>query len=242
MAERLQKFLARAGVASRRKAEALIVQGRVQVNGQLAELGMKVTEQAEVRLDGELVSPALETVSYAFHKPVGVLSSVSDDRGRQTVMDFLPIPGLHPVGRLDLLSEGLLLLTNDGDLTLQLTHPRYGHEKAYRVWCAEGTPSAKDIRQLRSGLELDDGPARAVHAKAVPGGCLLVLAEGRKRQVRRMLGTLGYTVTRLLRTCIGGLELGELKPGEYRQLSGDDLGALGYTSVHDGSAKESDEQ
>lgn len=233
MAERLQKFLARSGIASRRKAEALIVQGRVQVNGRPAELGMKIEAQDEVLLDGEPVHLPLETVTYAFYKPAGVLSAVSDSRGQPTVMDFLPeVPGLHPVGRLDLSSEGLLLLTNDGNLTLQLTHPRYGHEKEYRVWCEEGALSAADVRRLLAGVGLEDGLARAVHAKAAPGGCLLVLTEGRRRQVRRMLAALDCTVTRLLRTRIGGLELGALAPGEYRQLSGDDFDKLGYTRQH----------
>ena len=176
MAERLQKFLSRAGVASRRKAEALIAAGAVTVNGVRAELGQSVTPGDDVRVNG-VRAAVQEHVTFLLYKPAGVLSSVSDDRGRETVIDLLPpVPGLHPVGRLDLESEGLLLVTNDGDLTLRLTHPRYGHEKAYRVWC-DAPLSRTDLQRLKNGLELDDGPAKAAAVRAVGGRELLDRTE-----------------------------------------------------------------
>jgi 23S rRNA pseudouridine2605 synthase len=227
--ERLQKVLAQAGVASRRKAEALIVAGRVTINGQPAKLGAKVAAGDEVQIDGRRIKrPA--TVTYAYYKPVGELCTVSDERGRRTVLDHLPrLAGLHPVGRLDQDSEGLLLITNDGALTQRLTHPRFGQEKEYRVWCAEGTLSAQALEQLRQGVVLDDGPAAALRAWAAPGGCIVVLGEGRKRQLRRMLAAVGFSVLRLKRTRIAGLKLGNLAPGQYRELTPLELASLGYT-------------
>jgi len=228
MAERLQKFLSRAGVASRRKAEALIEAGAVTVNGVRAGLGQRVSPGDDVRVNGVRATPQ-EHVTYLLYKPVGVISAVSDDRGRETVIDLLPpVPGLHPVGRLDRDSEGLLLVTNDGALTLHLTHPRYEHEKEYRVWC-EPALSERDMHGLRSGVTLDGGPARAFSARLSPGGCTVILREGRNRQVRRMLAALGFTVTRLLRTRVAHLTLGDLKPGEFREVSEAELGPLNYT-------------
>ena len=226
MAERLQKFLSRAGVASRRKAETLINEGKVTVNGVRAELGQQVEPNDDVRVSG-IRAEVQEHITYLLYKPVGILSSVSDDRGRETVIDLLPkVPGLHPVGRLDLESEGLLLVTNDGALTLQLTHPRYEHEKEYRVWC-DAPLSEREMHALRSGVELDDGSARAFTVQPSPGGCTVVLREGRNREVRRMLAALGFTVTRLMRTRVAHLTLGDLQPGEYRQLTEADLKPLG---------------
>ena len=232
--ERLQKVLAGAGVASRRKSEDLISSGKVTVNGTRAELGMRVSPNDEVRVSGELVErkKTQDDVTYAFYKPVGVLSSSSDDRGRKTVIDFLPeVPGLHPVGRLDLESEGLLLMTTDGDLTLQLTHPRYEHEKEYRVWCDKAVPG-EVLRRLEQGVNLKDGPAKAIRAHRAEGGCVLVLGEGRNHQVRRMLAAFRLNVTRLKRTRVSGLRLEGLKSGEYRLLEAKDLARLGYTRGH----------
>ena len=237
--ERLQKMLARSGVASRRKAEDLITAGQVTVNGQWAELGMRVSEGDEVRVAGELIKSQEKHVTYAFYKPVGVLSSVSDDRGRKTVMDFVPqAPGLHPVGRLDLDSEGLLLLTNDGALTLQFTHPRFEHEKEYRVWCDKPVPG-EVLRQLEGGVPLEDGPAKVLRAHRAEGGCVLILGEGRNRQVRRMLALFKIRVVRLKRTRIGGLRLDGLKSGEVRPLGAEDLARLGYTRGHDKRSQKS---
>lgn len=194
------------------------------MNGQTAELGVRVLPEDAVHVDGRLIELAASNVTFMLHKPAGVLSSVSDDRGRSTVMDLLPdVPGLHPAGRLDLNSEGLLLLTTDGDLTLRLTHPRFQVEKEYRVWCAEGTLSRAALQQLSAGVLLEDGPARAVRVTAELGGCRLVLQDGRKRQVRRMLGAVGFSVVELLRTRIGPLQLGKLPAGQYRQLSAAEL-------------------
>ncbi len=228
--ERLQRFLARAGVASRRKAETLITAGRVSVDGAVATLGQKVGPGARVRVDGVEVTPVAAHQTFALHKPPGVVTTASDERGRPTVFDLVPaVPGLHPVGRLDLDSEGLLLLTTDGDLTLRLTHPRYGHAKTYRVWCREGVLSRETCRALMAGVTLDDGLARALRARPAPGGATIELGEGRKRQVRRMLAALGHDVVRLVRTHVGALALGDLAPGAYRTVTSADLRRLGYT-------------
>ena len=228
-AERLQKLLARGGVASRRKAEELIAAGRVSVDGVTAQLGERARRAAEIRLDGRLLQLYRPPVSYLLNKPRGYVTTAADERGRPTVLELVPEePGLHPVGRLDLDSEGLLLLTTDGDLTLRLTHPRYGQRKEYRVWCVEGQLSAEALRSLLAGVLLDDGPAAAVSAAAAPGGATIVLGEGRKRQVRRMLAEVGYEVERLKRTRVAGLELGDLPTGSWRLLQAEDFGALGY--------------
>lgn len=223
-AERLHKRLARAGIASRRAAEDLIRAGRVSVNGQTAGLGQSVTDADDVRVDGRLVELTRpEAVTYALYKPPGYVTTAQDEYGRRNVLDAMPdVPGLHPVGRLDKDSEGLLLLTNDGDLTLTLTHPRYGHEKAYRAW-TEGQPSADTLEALLDGVKLEDGLARAVSASPAAGGAFVVLGEGRKRQVRRMLEAVGHPVTRLMRYRVGGLWLGDLDVGEYRELAARDL-------------------
>lgn len=218
--ERLQKILSRAGVASRRKAEDLIRGGRVTVNGRIAALGDRALPSDDVRVDGQHVSRRAEHVTFLLNKPPGVVSTARDDRGRRTVLDLLPdLPGLHPVGRLDMDSEGLLLVTTDGDLTLRLTHPRYGHEKEYRLWCVQGTVEPSALAALASGVELDDGPARAAIVTAAEGGCVLVLTEGRNRQARRMLEAVGYRVSRLQRIRQGPLQLGTLPSGRYRRLT-----------------------
>jgi 23S rRNA pseudouridine2605 synthase len=163
------------------------------------------------------------------HKPRGVVTTAHDPRGRPTVLSLVPdLPGLHPVGRLDRDSEGLLLLTDDGELTLRLTHPRYEHRKRYRVWCREGTLAPAAATRLRRGVRLEDGPARADRVDPSPGGCRIEVHEGRKRQVRRMLAAVGYHVERLLRTHVAGLALGDLPPGAWREASDEERAALGY--------------
>lgn len=228
--QRLQRLIARSGRASRRKAEELIVAGRVTVNGQRAQLGQRALPGDDVRVDGKQLEVSSQTVTYLLNKPSGYVTSASDERGRQTVFALLPpTPGLHPVGRLDRDSEGLLLLTTDGDLTLRLTHPRYGIEKEYRVWCKEGRVDGGTLKKLVDGVELEDGPARAISARPAPGGAVVILAEGRKREVRRLFKAVDRSVERLVRTRVGDLHLGDLPPGAFRELSAKELARLGYT-------------
>ncbi|GAA5337140.1 pseudouridine synthase [Thermus antranikianii] len=224
---RLQAFLARAGMGSRRKAEELIRQGRVRVNGRVAVLGQKVNPGDVVEVDGKRVEPPRERIVLALHKPKGYTTTRHDPYAQKTVFDLLPnIPGLHPIGRLDRDSEGLLLLTNDGHLTLRLTHPRYGVRKVYRVYTERGTLPWAICQRLLEGVDLEDGPARALACRPAPGGALLTLAEGRKREVRRMLKAVGYPVKRLIRLQVGPIRLGNLPPGKWRQLSPREVEAL----------------
>lgn len=224
--ERLQRFLARAGVASRRCAEELIRAGRVTVNGAVVRaLGTRVDpDRDEVRVDGRPVRPQ-RLVYILLHKPAGVVSTVRDPQGRKTVLDLVPDLGvrLFPVGRLDYDSTGLLLLTNDGELAHRLTHPRFGAEKVYRVR-VEGHPDEAELARLRSGVRLAEGvtaPARVrVLGHDREGTWLEVaLREGRNRQVRRMLAVLGYRVRALARVREGPLRLGALPPGAWRHLT-----------------------
>lgn len=228
--DRLQKVLARAGVApSRRKAEALIEQGRVTIDGRVATLGERVPPGVEVRLDGAVVRSPGRPVVFLLNKPPGVVATAHDPQGRPTALSLVPkVPGLHTVGRLDMDSEGLLLLTNDGELTLRLTHPRYEHAKRYRAWCRDGTLPGEALERLRRGVSLEDGPARADLARTAPGGCVIEIHEGRNRQVRRMLDAVGHPVARLLRIRHGGIELGDLAAGAWREPTRAERGALGY--------------
>jgi len=226
--ERLQKRLARAGVASRRAAEDLITAGRVTVNGVRATLGTRVTDTDDVRVDGQPIGARVsEHVTYALYKPRGVVTTARDELGRPGVIELMPpAPGLHTIGRLDRDSEGLLLVTTDGDLTLRLTHPRYGHEKEYRVWL-DADLTDKDRRTLARGVRLDDDAVTAP-AVVVPaeGGAYVTIREGRNRQVRRMLEAVGLRVTRLVRVRFGGVFLEDLEPGEFGRLTPEELLAL----------------
>ena len=228
--ERLQKLLARAGAApSRRKAEALIEAGRVTVDGRTARLGQRARPGADVRLDGRPVTRPRPGTVLLLHKPPGVVTTAHDPQGRPTVLSLVPdLPGLHPVGRLDLDSEGLLLLTDDGELTQRLTHPRFEHRKRYRAWCREGTLPEGAAARLRRGVRLEDGPARADRVEPASGGCEIELHEGRKRQVRRMLAAVGYEVERLVRTDVAGISLGDLAVGAWREATPEERRALGY--------------
>ena len=231
--ERLQKVLARAGIASRRRAEDLIVAGRVRVNGEVVtQLGTRVNPKRDViQVDGRTVGKPQEPTYIILNKPRGVLSSARDSRGRITVVDLVDHPSrLYPVGRLDLDSEGLILLTNDGALAHRLAHPRYEHEKEYRV-LVEGTPDEETLQRWREGVALEGGRTRpaqvSVERRAGEGVWLrIVLREGRKRQIRRMVEAAGYRVVRLIRVRMGPLRLGNLKPGGYRPLSKSEWRAL----------------
>lgn len=231
--ERLQKVLAAAGIASRRASEELIVAGRVRVDGRIAELGDKVDPAtAEIHVDGERVVVDQNLVYLAINKPRGVVSTMADERGREAIADYvgtLPQRVFH-VGRLDADSEGLLLLTNDGALAHRLTHPSFGVAKTYLAEVPG--PVRKNLgRTLMAGVELDDGPARADGFRivdSIPGKVLVevVLHEGRTHIVRRMLDATGYPVTRLVRTAIGPIKLGDLKPGRHRRLGRGEIAAL----------------
>jgi 23S rRNA pseudouridine2605 synthase len=226
--ERLNRFLSRRGVASRRHADELIAAGRVTVNGAVAPLGSTVAPNADrVRVDGEEVG-AQVLVTLALHKPAGVVTTRRDPRRRRTVMDLVdPVPGLVPVGRLDTDSRGLLLMTTDGELAHRVTHPRFGVRKRYRVVVAP-PPEDSQIQRLVGGVTLDDGPARALVAErgAAPDVIHLTMAEGRRREVRRMCAAVGLEVTDLLRTDVGPVSLAGLAPGRWRALTGVETRAL----------------
>jgi 23S rRNA pseudouridine2605 synthase len=219
---RLAKYLAHAGVASRRAAEELIAAGRVTVGGEVVrDPARDVDERSGVALDGEPVGGAEERVVFALHKPVGAVSTARDPQGRPTVVELVPSPArLYPVGRLDADTSGLLLLTNDGDLAELLTHPRYEVPKVY-VAVVEHPPIREPaLRALRDGVELEDGvtaPARA--RRLAPDTIELTIHEGRKRQVRRMCEAVGHPVHELRRVRLGPLALGDLAPGEHRRLT-----------------------
>jgi 23S rRNA pseudouridine2605 synthase len=231
--ERLQKYLARCGVASRRASEQLITAGRVRVNGAVLDrLGESIDPARDrVELDGKPVRPPKVLTHVALNKPIGVVSTASDPRGRRTVLDLVDVPArLFPVGRLDYDSEGLIILTDDGDLALQLTHPRHTVEKEYRA-LVPGEVTDADLDRLRAGLELDGkrtAPARFERLHETPDGVWVrvILREGRNRQIRRMLEQVGLDVARLVRVRIGSLRLGDLPPGSWRLLSAAEVAAL----------------
>lgn len=232
--ERLQKFMAEAGVASRRACEELIRQGRVTVNGETASLGRSVEpKQDRVELDGKPVQKEQRRTVILLYKPRGVVSTSSDPEGRRTVQDyFREIPErLYNVGRLDLNSEGLLLMTNDGALANRLTHPRYGVEKTYYAVC-DGRLTASEAARLTNGIELEDGvtaPARVDAVRTTQRGdtsFLITIHEGRNRQIRRMLEAVGHRTLRLKRERFGPLSLGTLAPGEWRKLSDEEIKKL----------------
>lgn len=226
--ERLQKALARAGLGSRRACEELIADERVTVNGVVATLGDRVDpDHDEVTVDGVVVGVRPGLVHYLLNKPAGVVTTADDPQGRPTVIDLVPsTPRVHPVGRLDLDTEGLLLLTNEGELTHRLTHPSFGVDKEYLAE-VDRMPSRGDLRRLREGIELDDGLTAPAKVASLDDRTLrITIHEGRNRQVRRMVEAVGANVVRLVRTRIGPLTDRVLKPGEWRPLTQDEVRAL----------------
>jgi 23S rRNA pseudouridine2605 synthase len=231
--ERLQKILASAGYGSRRSCEELILSGRVTVNGQVAHLGSKADIQNDqIKLDGKLIKPPEKLQYIALYKPRGILSTASSPDPRPTVRNLVPVEGsLYPVGRLDVDSEGLILLTNDGELANQLTHPRYGHEKEYRVLVARH-PDEKQLLAWRHGVVLEDGfrssPAQVeVEANSGKGSWVrVIMKEGHKHQIREICRQIGLPVVSIIRTRIGSLRLGSLKPNQWRSLTVGEVNSL----------------
>jgi 23S rRNA pseudouridine2605 synthase len=225
---RLAKYLAHSGVASRRAAEKLIAAGRVTVGGDVVtDPARDVDETSGVRFDGGPVGPESREV-YALNKPVGVVSTARDPGGHRTVVELVPSQRrLYPVGRLDQDSSGLILLTNDGELANLLMHPRYGVEKTYRVTVARSRVDDAALQGLRDGVELDDGPTRPAKVRRLGARELeITIAEGRNRQVRRMVEAVGHRVGALERTAFGPLRLAGMNPGEHRRLREDEVERL----------------
>jgi 23S rRNA pseudouridine2605 synthase len=234
--ERLQRTLARAGFGSRRSAEQLIVEGRVAVNGRIAELGNRVDPRRDqVMVDGVPVPTDPDLRYLALNKPAGVTSTLADRHAARSLVPLLPPgPRVVPVGRLDRESEGLLLLTNDGDLAHRLQHPRFGVDKEYLVE-VEGAIPRSAVARLTTGVDLEDGKARAVRAGSVQragehSALRVVMTEGRKREVRRMLAAVGFPVRRLVRVRVGPVRLGSLKPGTTRPLTAEEVADLYRTT------------
>jgi 23S rRNA pseudouridine2605 synthase len=230
---RLAKYLAHAGVASRRAAEELIAAGRVSVGGQIVtDPARDVDESSRVALDGQPLAGPEPRVLYALNKPVGVVSSARDTHGRPTVVELVPARGLrlYPVGRLDIDSAGLILLTNDGELANRLTHPRFEVPKTYRARLGGAPVSAAALRALRAGVSLEDGCTAPVRVRRVGGAgsnlLELTIHEGRNRQVRRMCLAVGHPVLELERTRFGPLALDGLARGAHRRLDGAELERL----------------
>ncbi len=223
---RLNAYLARAGLASRRKADELIKAGRVTVNGEPGQLNTFVQSRDRVEVDGEPVE--LQPLTYVLlHKPAGTVTTASDPQGRPTVVGLVDHPArVVPVGRLDTDTTGALLLTNDGELAHRLAHPRYEVEKVYEAE-VEGEPTDETLGRLERGVELDDGPTAPAHARRLaPSRVELSLHEGRKHQVKRMLAAVGHPVTRLHRTRYAGLRLEGLEPGRWRELEPSEVARL----------------
>ena len=235
--ERLQKVLARAGLASRRNVEEMIAEGRITVNGDVASLGRRVDVAVDlVAVDGAPIGVRPGLVYYLLNKPIGVVSTASDPEGRPTVVSLVaPTPRVFPVGRLDAPTEGLMLLTNDGELAHHLTHPRFGVDKEYLAQ-VEGRPTPGTVRRLRQGVDLEDGPtAPARVALVAPDTLRIVIHEGRNRQIRRMCEAVGHPVKRLVRTRIGPLVDRRLAPGQWRELTPAEVRSLSEAAAETSS-------
>lgn len=236
--ERLQKFMATAGVASRRKSEELILQGKVKVNGKVVkELGFKVSQSDEIEVLGRVLSKPKKNTYYLLNKPLGYVTTVTDPQGRKTVMDLIPKnTRVFPVGRLDIMTEGLLLLTDDGDLAFKLTHPKYEIEKEYHVKI-NGTITREQVEKLESGVMLEDGltaPAKAAIVNDSKGETLLSLTihEGKNRQVRRMIDAIGKKVLKLNRVRYGHLSLEGVPLGKTRMLTEEEINRFKNNITH----------
>lgn len=233
MEERLQKIMAQAGIGSRRACEEMIAAGRVTLNGKVALLGQKADLTVDrILVDGQPIKPEQSLIYIALNKPRGVVSTTDEELGRPTVIDLVPVDTrLYPVGRLDMDSEGLVLLTNDGDLANQLTHPKFGHTKEYRVLVAR-QPDQQQLNAWRSGIIMEDGhrtaPAEVSIASTHGKGAWLrvTLTEGRKRQIREMAAHTGLPVVRIIRVRIASLQLGSLKPKQWRYLTAAEVDLL----------------
>ncbi len=239
-AERLQKVLAARGWGSRRTCEELIAAGRVTVNGEVAVLGRRVDPDVDVvEVDGAPVGIKADLVYYLLNKPAGVVTTARDTHGRRTVVDLVPPePRVYPVGRLDADTEGLLLLTNDGELANRIAHPRHGVEKEYLATVAGGPVAAGALRRLREGVELDDGMTAPARVSQPDAGVLrITIHEGRNRQVRRMCEAVGHPVTRLVRTRIGPITDRRLAPGAWRPLTPEEVIALARATADHPSPK-----
>ena len=234
--ERLQKILARAGLASRREAERWIAEGRVSVNGSVVrKLGSQADPAKDsIKVDGKRIQPAAAPFYYAFHKPPGIITTLNDPEKRPDLTPYLARLGekrrLFPVGRLDYNTTGLLLLTNDGEFALRLTHPRFGVKKVYQAKLS-ACPTPEDLARLRSGIRLDDGMSAPARARVIEklkknAWVEIEVQEGRKREVRRMFEALGFFVEKLIRTKVGSISLGTLPLGELRPLSRSEVEAL----------------
>ena len=247
--ERLQKILAHAGYGSRRACEDFITAGRVRVNGQLAELGQKADPATDkITVDGKPIAAAEMLTYIALYKPRNVLSTVEKEKDddRRTVRDLVEESGhLYPVGRLDYESEGLILMTNDGDLANRLTHPRYGHEKEYRVLLAK-RPDAEQVEAWKRGVILEDGyktqpvEVRFETSQGKGAWVRVIMGEGRKRQIRETCKQLGLPVVRIIRVRIGTLRIGNLKPRQWRHLYADEVDALKGSEVKKREVKKFD--
>ena len=224
---RLQKIIANAGICSRRKAELLLVQNRVLINGETAKVGDKADPKLDqIYVDNHPLLNQLETLIFLLNKPKGVVSTCKDEYGRVTVLDLLPLhlrKGLHPVGRLDFKSRGAILITNHGELTMQLSHPRYSHTKTYNV-LVKGIPSVATLEKWRSGVMLDgkitlEASIELLKSKKDQSLLKIILKEGRNRQIRRTAEQLGHPVLDLQRTAIGALQLNDLAEGNWRRIN-----------------------
>jgi 23S rRNA pseudouridine2605 synthase len=242
---RLNKYIAQAGIASRRRADELIAYGKVRINGKVVrELGTIVAPGDKVDVSGTPITPITQTAYLVVHKPAGVMTTMRDPQGRRTVAELVPkrMPRVVPVGRLDYDTAGVLLMTNDGDLANRLLHPRYGVEKTYRATIA-GRLSSDDVKRLHDGVALDDGQAAAgaqVRVVAVRSGSSVVdvtVHEGRNRLVRRIFEALGHPVQALVRLRFGPIALGELPIGHTRALTPKELSALRRVASQDGNTR-----